>query len=532
MDTALAQENYLTHRRGLASWLFSLDHKRIGVMYLCAILGAYLLGTIFALLVRTELPAPARTIIDADAYREFFILHGAVMIFLVIIPGIPATLGNFVLPLMLGAKNLAFPRLNLLSFYLYLIGAAFTLAAILSGGADTGWMCYTPHATATGSAAVRLFAGVFILGISSLFTGLNFIVTIHTLRPSGMGWFKLPLFLWTLYAASIVQVLAAPVLGITLLLLIVERACGMSIFDPALGGDPVLYQHLFWLYLHPAVFITILPALGVISELISVFSHKRIFGYRLIGYSTIAIAALSFLTWGQHMFVSGQSAAASMIFSALSFSVLIPAAIIVLSWLATLHQGSIDLRTPMLFALSFILSFGIGGLSGLFLSNLGTSQHLHGTSFVVAHFHYLLLGGVMTAFFAGLHYWWPKITGRMYSEHWGRFTAVLIFAGLNLTFFGQFVTGSQGLLQRRYDYAAQFAGAQVLSTIGAYVLAIGFVIMAAYLIHSLLKGKRAPANPWGGATHEWRCSSPPPPENFETPPPAGNVLPKPNKPMR
>jgi len=509
------RSTYLNASRGIRSWLFTLDHKRIGVMYLIAILSAFFLGGVFALLLRTELLTPGTTVISANTYNKAFTLHGAVMIFLFIIPGIPATLGNFVLPLMLGAKDVALPRLNLASFWLWLTGAMVATISILSGGVDTGWTFYTPYSTTTGTAVISMTLGAFILGFSSIFTGLNFIVTIHKMRPEGMTWFRMPLFLWGIYATAIIQVLATPVLGITLLLLIAERTLGVGIFDPALGGDPILYQHFFWFYSHPAVYIMILPAMAIMSELISTFSHKRIFGYTFIAYSSIAIALLSFLVWGHHMFTSGQSGLTNMIFSALTFSVAIPSAVKVFNWVATMYKGSIQLATPMIYALNFLFLFSIGGLTGLFLGALSTDIHLHDTYFVVAHFHYVMFGGTVIAFLGGLHYWWPKMFGRMYSERWGQISAALIFVGFNVTFFTQFLMGSHGMPRRYYNYVDKYTGYHVVSTIGSYVLALGFFVMAGYLLHSLFRGERAPANPWGSATLEWETSSPPPTHNFD-----------------
>lgn len=511
--------NYLNASHGLGSWLTTLDHKRIGVMYLISILASFLLGGVFALLIRTELLTPGRTIMSAQQYNQIFTLHGAIMIFLFIVPGIPAALGNFVLPLMLGAKDVAFPRLNLASWYFWLAGALFLLFSLLFGAADTGWTFYTPYSTTTNTHVVATTLGVFILGFSSVFTGLNFIVTIHKLRPRAMTWFRMPLMVWALYATAIIQVLATPVLAVTLLLLIVERTMGVGIFDPALGGDPVLFQHFFWFYSHPAVYIMILPAMGVISEVLSPLSRKHIFGYRAIAYSSVAIAGLSFLVWGHHMFTSGQSPLANMIFSALTFAVAIPSAVKVFNWLATMYKGSLRLDTPLLYVLSFLFLFGIGGLTGLFLGSLATDIHLHDTYFVVAHFHYVMVGGTLIAFLAGLHYWWPKMFGRLYSEKWGRISALLVFVGFNLTFFPQFVMGSQGMPRRYYHYLERFRVYHQMSTAGAYLMAIAFMIIAVYLAHSLVRGRRAPANPWGAATLEWRTGSPPPVENFLGEPP-------------
>jgi len=514
--------NYLNATPGLRSWLTTLDHKRIGVLYLVSILFSFLLGGIFAVLVRTELIAPGKQMVDADTYNQLFTLHGAIMIFLFIIPGIPAALGNFVLPLMLGAKDVAFPRLNLASWYFWLAGAVILLASLLVGAADTGWTFYTPYSTQTSTAVSLTTFGAFILGFSSVFTGLNFIVTIHKLRPAGMTWFRMPLLIWGLYATAIIQVLATPVLAITLVLLIVERAMGVGIFDPALGGDPVLYQHFFWFYSHPAVYIMILPAMGVISEVISPLSRKHIFGYKAIALSSVAIAVISFLVWGHHMFTSGQSPLVNMIFSALTFLVAIPSAIKVFNWLATMYKGSLRLDAPMLYVLSFLFLFGIGGLTGLFLGALAVDIHLHDTYFVVAHFHYVMMGGTVIAFLAGLHYWWPKMFGRLYDETWSRVAALLIFLGFNLTFFPQFVMGSQGMPRRYYNYLDRFRPYHEMSTIGSYVLAVGFVIVAVVLVRSLVKGRPAPVNPWGAATLEWRTGSPPPVENFQGEPVAGD----------
>jgi len=510
-----SSENYLNCSRGFWSWAATVDHKRIAIMYLISVLSAFLLGGVLALLIRMELWTPQRTIMSHDQYNHTFTLHGAVMTFLFIIPSIPAALGNFMVPVMLGAKDVAFPRMNLASYYLWLGGAVFLLAAIVLGGLDTGWTFYTPYSTTTNSSVITASLGVFILGFSSIFTGLNFIVTMHTMRPAWMSWFKMPLFLWATYATSVIQVLATPVLGITLMLLIAERAMGIGIFDPKLGGDPVLFQHFFWFYSHPAVYIMILPAMGVISELISVFSRKPIFGYRFIAYSSIAIALLGFLVWGHHMFTSGQSRISAIVFSALTFSVSIPSAIKVFNWLATMYRGSIVLVTPMCYALSFMFLFTIGGLTGLFLGALATDIHLHDTYFVVAHFHYVMMGGTLVAFLGGLFYWWPKMVGKMYSETWGRVACFGVFAAFNLTFFPQFIMGARGMPRRYYNYAPQFQFYHQMSTVGSMLLGLSLCLVAGVLIHSLYRGRKAPANPWGAATLEWQTPSPPTLHNFD-----------------
>jgi cytochrome c oxidase subunit 1 len=511
-------DNYLTHDKGFLSWALTLDHKRIGVMYLASVLAAFALGGTFALILRTELLTPGKTIIEHDTYNQMFTMHGAVMVFLVIIPGIPAALGNIVLPLQLGAKDVAFPKLNLASYYLWIIGACCMLTSLITSAADTGWTFYAPYSTTTQTNVIPAAMGAFILGFSSIFTGLNFIVTIHKLRPPGMGWFRLPLFVWALYSTALIQVLATPVIGITLLMMMVERTLHIGIFDPTLGGDPVLFQHFFWFYSHPAVYIMIVPAFGVVGDVIPVFSRKRIFGYKFIAVSSLAIAFLGFLVWGHHMFVAGQSLLAGSIFSAITFLIAIPTAIKVFNWITTMYKGRIHLDTPMLYAIAFLWVFTIGGLTGVFLAVMSVDVHLHDTYFVVAHFHYVMMGGAITALMAGLHYWWPKAFGRMYNEKLGRIGAVMVFVGLNVTFFPQFILGSRGMPRRYYNYLPEFQPLHQLSTLGAYILGAGFLLTAGYLLASLKKKADAPANPWGGRTLEWTVSSPPPYYNFHTPP--------------
>lgn len=521
-DSARAQqeerENFLVFSKGFLSWALTLDHKRIGLMYLIGVMSAFFLAGILALLIRLELMTPTNTYMNNQTYNQIFTLHGAIMVFLFIIPSVPAALGNFLVPIMLGAKDVAFPRLNLCSFYLWVSGAIFFLAAMFYTGLDTGWTFYTPYSTTTQGPVVAATLGVFILGFSSIFTGLNFIVTINTMRPPGMSWFKMPLFLWATYATSIIQVLATPVLGITVLLLAAERLMHIGIFDPEYNGDPVTYQHFFWFYSHPAVYIMILPGMGIISELMSVHSHKSIFGYRFIAYSSIAIALFGFLVWGHHMFTSGMADVTTIIFSALTFTVSIPSAIKVFNWLATMYKGTVQLNTPMLYALSFIFLFTIGGLTGLWLGALSTDRVLHDTYFVVAHFHYVMVGGTLVGFLGGVFHWWPKMTGKMFSELWGKVSCALVFIGFNLTFLPQFVLGSRGMPRRYAQYVPEFQELHVISSIGAFILGIGLFVALGVVIHSLMRGRKAPPNPWGGATLEWQCSSPPPYYNFATPP--------------
>lgn len=513
-----ASDNFLLNSKGFLSWALTLDHKRIGLMYLIGVMSAFFLAGILALVLRTELLIPTKMFLTNQQYNQVFTLHGAIMVFLFIIPSVPAALGNFLVPVMLGAKDVAFPRLNLGSFYLWVTGAIFFLAAMLYTGLDTGWTFYTPYSTTTQGPVVAATMGVFILGFSSIFTGLNFIVTINTMRPPGMTWFKMPLFLWATYATSIIQVLATPVLGITVLLLAAERVLHIGIFDPAYNGDPVTYQHFFWFYSHPAVYIMILPGMGIISELMSVHSHKSIFGYRFIAYSSIAIALFGFLVWGHHMFTSGMADVTTIIFSALTFTVSIPSAIKVFNWLATMYKGTVQLNTPMCYALSFIFLFTIGGLTGLWLGALSTDRPLHDTYFVVAHFHYVMVGGTLVGFLGGVFHWWPKMTGKMFSEFWGRISCLLVFVGFNLTFLPQFVLGSRGMPRRYARYVEEFQELHQLSTYGAYLLGFGLFVALGVVIHSLMRGRQAPPNPWGGATLEWQCSSPPPYYNFMHPP--------------
>ncbi len=521
MITASVQtrDNYLTHEYGVKSWLLTQDHKRIALLYLAAISFFFFLGGVFATVIRLELLTPPGDLVSAQTYNKLFTLHGVIMIFLFMIPSIPATLGNFLVPMMIGCKDLAFPKLNLLSWYIFMIGGALVMYAMLIGGVDTGWTFYTPFSTSYANTYVILTAvGIFITGFSSILTGLNFIVTIHRMRAPGLTWFRLPLFIWSMYATSVIQVLGTPVVAVTLLLVGVERGFHIGIFDPALGGDPVLFQHLFWFYSHPAVYIMVLPAMGVISELVSVYSRKKVFGYKFVAFSSVAIAVLGFLVWGHHMFVSSQSVYASLVFSFLSFLVAVPSAIKVFNWTATLYKGSISFDTPMLYAFGFIGLFTIGGLTGTFLATLGFDVHVTDTYFVVAHFHYIMVGGTMMAYLGGLHYWWPKITGRMYPEGWAKLSALVVFLGFNLTFFPQFIMGYLGMPRRYHAYPPEFQIYHVLSTAGASVLAVGYLIPAVYFVWAMRYGKFAPDNPWGATGLEWQTTSPPPPENFEITP--------------
>jgi cytochrome c oxidase subunit 1 len=516
MATAQTVEgvNYLNETKGLKSWLTTLDHKRIGILYMIAVLTFFLLGGIFAMLLRVELFAPGKTIMDAAQYNQILTLHGTIMVFMVIIPGIPAFLGNFILPLHIGAKDVAFPRLNLLSWYCLIIGAGIAFFSLFKNGVDTGWTFYTPYSIRTSTGATYVVLGAFVMGFSSILTGLNFIVTVHTLRAPGMSFWRLPLFVWGLYSTAVIQVLATPVLAITLLLIAAERLLGVGIFDPKLGGDPVLFEHFFWFYSHPAVYIMILPAMGVVSELITTFSHKTIFGYKAIAMSSIGIAAVSFFVWGHHLFVAGQSEVAGIVFSFLTMLVGVPTAIKVFNWTATLYKGSIQFQSPMLYAMGFLFLFTIGGVTGIILAVIGVDVHFHDTYFVVAHFHYVMVGGTLMAIMGGIYYWFPKIFGKMYNEFWARITFVLIFVGFNVTFFPQFVLGAMGMPRRYYDYLPEYESLNKISSVGAWTIGTGFLIALFVLIHGLRKGKKAEMNPWGAKTLEWATPSPPPHQNF------------------
>ncbi|TGY90623.1 cytochrome c oxidase subunit I [Marinicauda algicola] len=512
-------ENFWTARETALSWFLTTDHKRVAVLYALTLIATFALGSVGAAIVRLELITPAGDLVSAEAYNRAFTLHGIVMVFFFLVPLIPATLGNFLLPLMLGAKDLAFPRLNLASWYVFVIGAGLAVAAIAMGGLETGWTFYTPLSSVYADGYVTLaILGVFVSGFASIFTGINFIVTTHTLRAPGMGWFQMPLFVWGMYATSLVMVLATPVLAVTLLLVIAERAFGIGVFDPAIGGDPLLFQHLFWFYSHPAVYIMILPALGVMSELVTAGSHNRIFGYRFVAFSSIAIAVLSFLVWGHHMFTSGQSMYGGIVFSFLSFLVAVPSAVKAYNWAATLYKGRITLNTPFLYALSFIGLFVFGGLTGLVLASIAVDVHVHDTYFVVAHFHYIMVGAAVTAFMGGLHFWWPKITGRLFNESLGRFSAVMLFLGFNLTFFPQFVLGYLGMPRRYHEYDPDLQIWNVLSSAGVPMLAVGYGLPLLYLGWSLKIGEKAGRNPWNAAGLEWTTTSPPPEHNFPEPP--------------
>ncbi|PYR95216.1 MAG: cytochrome c oxidase subunit I [Acidobacteria bacterium] len=515
MEITTVGLNYLNNGYGLKSWLLTKDHKRIAILYLLSITGFFFLGGFFALLIRLELLTPAADMVQPDTYNKLFTMHGIVMVFFFLIPSIPATLGNFLLPIMVGAKDLAFPRINLLSWYIYVLGGAFTVVAAATGGVDTGWTFYAPYSTsASNSHVITAGLGIFITGFSSILTGLNFIVTTHRMRAPGLTWFRLPLFVWSMYATSLIMILGTPVIAITVLLVAVERGLHLGIFDPALGGDPILFQHLFWFYSHPAVYIMILPAMGVISEIVQAFTRKNIFGYAFVAFSSLAIAIVGFLVWGHHLFVAGQSTYAGLIFSILSFFVAIPSAVKVFNWTATIYKGAVSWDSPMLYAFGFIGLFTIGGLTGLFLATMGLDIHVHDTYFIIAHFHYVMVGGAIMGYLGGLHYWWPKITGRMYPEGWAKFAALTVFIGFNLTFFPQFIVGYLGMPRRYAMYAPEFQVYNVLSTAGATVLGAGYVIPMIYFIWSLKNAPLAGNDPWGARGLEWEIPSPPPTENF------------------
>ena len=521
MATETAErKSYLDAPHGIASWLLTRDHKRIAMLYLISITIFFGVGGLFALGIRLELMTPKGDFVSADTYNKLFTLHGVVMIFFFLIPSIPATLGNFLIPIMCGAKDLAFPRINLLSWYLYVIGGMLGLAAIASGGLDTGWTFYSPYSTSASTSNVTVAAmAAFVAGFSSILTGFNFIVTIHRMRAPGLTWFRLPLFVWAHYATSLVMILGTPVIAITLTLVMAERTLGLPVFDPKIGGDPVLFQHLFWFYSHPAVYIMILPGMGVISELVAAMSRKQIFGYAFVAFSSLAIAILGFLVWGHHLFVSSQSIYAGLVFSIISMLVAVPSAVKTFNWTATMYKGSISWESPTYWVIGFMGLFLIGGLTGLFLATLGLDVHLTDTYFVVAHFHYIMVGGAIMAFLGGLHFYWPKMIGKMYPEPLAKASAILVFVGFNLTFFPQFLLGYLGMPRRYHAYPEEYQVLNVASTAGATILGLGYGLCLAYLLWSLEKGKTAPANPWGAKGLEWeRTQSPPTTFNFDEDP--------------
>jgi cytochrome c oxidase subunit 1 len=516
---AVERENYLNTDFSVKSWLLTTDHKRIAILYLLSITAMFFVGGFAATMIRLELLTPAGDLMSSDTYNKMFTIHGIVMVFFFLIPSIPATLGNFLVPMMVGARDLAFPKINLASWYMYIAGAGLMMYVVLTGGVDTGWTFYVPYSsTYSNTHVIAAIVAIFVAGFSSIFTGFNFIVTIHRMRAPGMSWGRLPLFIWSHYATSVIMVLGTPVVAIALALVALERAFHLGIFDPRLGGDPLLFQHLFWFYSHPAVYIMILPSMAVISEVVSVFSRKRVFGYSAVALASIAIAVLGFLVWAHHMFVAGISAYAALVFSLLSYFVAVPSAIKVFNWTATMYKGSVSLATPMLYAMGFIGLFTMGGMTGLYLAALGLDVHVHDTYFVIAHFHYIMVGGAVMGYLAGIHYWWPKISGRMYPEAWGKIAAATIFIGFNLTFFPQFVLGYLGMPRRYHAYPPEFQVLNVMSTAGASILAVGYVLPLIYLLWSLRYGEVAPDNPWAATGLEWRTPSPPPTENFpETP---------------
>ena len=516
---SLPKRSYLNSEYGLKSWLLTGDHKRIAILYMISITFFFFIGGAMAGLIRLELLTPQSDLMAMDTYNKVFTMHGIIMVFLFLVPSVPATIGNFLIPIMVGAKDLAFPKINLLSWYLYIVSGCMTIGALILGGVDTGWTFTTPLSTHyLNTHVITAGLAIFVAGFSSIFTGLNFIVTIHRMRAPGMTWFRLPLFVWSHYAASILMVLGTPVLAITLVLVVLERAIGIGVFDPAKGGDPLLFQHLFWFYSHPAVYIMILPGMGVISEVISTFSRKRVFGYTAVAFSSVAIAVFGFFVWAHHMFIMGVSNYSALVFSLLTMLVAVPSAIKIFNWSATLYKGSITFETPMLYAFGFIGLFTIGGLTGVFLGTLGMDIHLTETYFIVAHFHFVMVGGMLMAYLAGVHFWWPKMTGRMYPEALSKLAALITFIGFNLTFFPQFILGYLGMPRRYASYPPEFQILNVLSTAGATVLGIGYLLPMIYMTWSLKYGKIAGANPWQATGLEWQIQSPPLTENFvETP---------------
>ncbi|MEE4255461.1 MAG: cytochrome c oxidase subunit I [Bacteroidales bacterium] len=520
MDAASQGREYVSFwntRKGILSWILTHDHKRIAILYFWGVIGFFIVAFLLGMLMRLELIAPGETIMSAEMYNGVFTLHGVIMIFLFIIPGIPAIFGNFALPLLIGAPDVAFPRLNLVSWYLYVIGGLLALGTLFfgEGPPDTGWTFYAPYSVKTGTNVTIAVLAAFILGFSSILTGLNFIVTMHRMRCPGMSWFRMPLFPWALYATSWIQVLATPVVGITLLMIVAERTLGVGFFDPAIGGDPILYQHLFWIYSHPAVYIMVLPAMGIVSEIIPTFAKKSIFGYKAIVFSSLAIAFVGYFVWGHHMYTSGMSGTALIVFSLLTFLVAVPSGVKVFNWVATMFKGSIDLQPPFWYVIAFIFQFMIGGLTGLVVGSLATDVHVHDTYFVVAHFHYVMFGATGFIFFGAIHYWFPKIWGKMYNKARANFALLVMFIGFNTLYFPLFIVGMMGMPRRYYDYLPEFTAMNVISTIGSFILAIGLLLMIINLIQGGRKGEKVGKNPWGGKTLDWQTDSPPTLYNFD-----------------
>ncbi|HTS65026.1 MAG TPA: cbb3-type cytochrome c oxidase subunit I [Candidatus Acidoferrales bacterium] len=516
---AAATPNYLTSERGILSWLLTTDHKRIALLYVFSVTAFFFIGGFFALLMRLELVTPETDLVSPHTYNELFSMHGIIMVWFFLIPSIPNTLGNFLIPMMIGAKDLAFPKLNLASWYVFMLGGMVTLWAMFRGGIDTGWTFYTPFSTVYSQTYVTGAAlGVFISGFASIMTGLNFIATIHRLRAPGLTWFRLPLFVWSHYATSVILVLATPVLAVVLSMVAVERIFQVGIFSTPLGGDPVLFQHLFWFYSHPAVYIMVLPGMAVVSELVAAYSRRPVFGYTFVAFASIAIAVIGFLVWGHHMFVAGQSVYSALYFSLLSYMVAVPSAIKVFNWTATVYKGSVSWETPMLYAIGFIGLFTIGGMTGLFLAALGIDVHVTDTYFVIAHFHYIMVGGTVMAYLGGIHYWWPKISGKMYPEGLSKLSALTVFLGFNLTFFPQFVLGYLGMPRRYAAYPAEFQYLHILSTAGATILGAGYLMPLCYFFWAWRHAPEAPPNPWRATGLEWQTPSPPPKHNFEVTP--------------
>jgi cytochrome c oxidase subunit I len=515
----MPKRSYLNSELGLKSWLLTGDHKRIAMLYLISITVFFFVGAAFAGVIRLELLTPQPDLVASDTYNKMFSLHGIIMVFLFLVPSVPATLANFLIPIMVGAKDLAFPKINLLSWYLYVVAGVMMLGVIVTGGVDTGWTFTTPLSTHyVNTHVVAAGLAIFVAGFSSIFTGLNFIVTVHRMRAPGMTWFRMPLFVWSNYATSVLMVLATPVLAITLVLVVLERVVGIGVFDPAQGGDPILFQHLFWFYSHPAVYIMILPGMGVISEVVSTFSRKRVFGYAAVAFSSVGIAVFAFFVWAHHMFIMGISNYSALVFSLLSMLVAVPSAIKIFNWSATLYKGSISFDTPMLYAFGFMGLFTIGGLTGIFLASMGMDIHMTETYFIVAHFHFVMVGGMLMAFLSGVHFWWPKMTGRMYSESISKLAAVTTFLGFILTFFPQFLLGYLGMPRRYHAYPPEFQVLNVLSTAGATVLGVGYLLPLLYLTWSLKYGEIAGPNPWLATGLEWQIQSPPLKENFAVTP--------------
>ncbi|KDR55140.1 MULTISPECIES: cytochrome c oxidase subunit I [Oscillatoriales] len=513
-----AMSNQEGERRPLDFFGFSTDHKVIGIQYLVTSFIFYLIGGFMAGIVRTELATPDPDLVDPEMYNSLFTVHGTIMIFLWIVPA-GAGFANYLIPLMIGARDMAFPKLNAVAFWLIPPGGLLLLASFLIEAPQAGWTSYPPLSLVTGKVGEEIWIlSILLLGTSSILGAVNFSVTIFKMRIPTMGLNDMPLMCWAMIAASALILLSTPVLAAALILLSFDLLAGTNFFNPTGGGDPVVYQHLFWFYSHPAVYIMILPFFGLISDILPVHARKPIFGYQAIAYSSLAISFLGLIVWAHHMFTSGTPGWLRMFFMITTMIIAVPTGIKVFGWLATIWGGKLRLNSAMLFAMGFIATFVIGGVTGIMVASVPFDIHVHDTYFIVAHFHYVLFGGAVFGIFAGIYHWFPKMTGRMMNENWGIVHFVLTLIGANMTFMPMHILGLQGMPRRVAMYDPRFTELNVVCTIGTYILAVSTFPFIINAVWSWLKGPKAPGNPWEALTLEWMTSSPPPIENFHTTP--------------